>query len=112
MTELLSNRAPRKPWSDRLFSLAFVLSLAVAIFAAWYDTLPVEGQLILNEMACTVVGYHGGKVEAVAGTGYCVLRTKFRPPEHGGSAQVQVETGYGVFKLEVAEQQIVSLAAR
>lgn len=112
MTEQQSNNASHRPWADRLFPLAFAGALAVAVLAAWYDMQPVDGQLILTDTACKVIAYHGGKVERIEGTTFCVMRTRFRAPEHGRMAQVTVETDSGAFKVELAAPQIVSLAIR
>lgn len=112
MTEQQSNNASHRPWADRFFPFAFAGSLAVAVLAAWYDMQPVDGQLILTDTACKVIEYHGGKVERIEGTTFCVMRTRFRAPEHGRMAQVTVETDSGAFKVELAASQIVSLAIR
>ncbi|NMG27978.1 hypothetical protein [Aromatoleum evansii] len=112
MTEQQSNNEPHRPLDDRLFPLAFMGSLAVAVLAAWYDMQPVDGQLILVDTACKVIKYHGGKVERIEGTNLCVMRTSFREPEHGRMAQVSVETDSGLFKVELPTSEIVSLAIR
>lgn len=112
MTEQQSNNALHRPWPRRFFPLAFVGAIAVTVLAAWYDMQPVDGQLILADTACKVIEYHGGKVEHIEGTNFCVMRTRFRAPEHGRMAQVTVETDSGAFKIELAASQIVSLAIR
>lgn len=112
MTEQQSNNEPHRSLAYRIFPLAFMGSLAVAVLAAWYAMQPVDGQLILVDTACKMIEYHGGKVERIEGTSYCVMRTRFRAPERGGMAQVRVETESGAFKVELAASQIVSLAVR
>lgn len=112
MNEQQATKVPPKPRTHEFFPYAFAGAVAIAVLAAWYDMQPVDGQLILADTACKAVEYHGGKVEAIAGTSLCVVRGKFRPPEHERTVQVQVDTAEGALQVGVAASAIVSVAIR